>query len=206
MRVFHAALYGLSLAAGSASAATVAAFDNFGPDYAFDTGTSGLVGPGPTGYIQFGLIFTSQASGAIESVTVPLSADPPTSQVTMALYEWTGTAFGSLIDSEPAEVPTGTASTFIIDGWNGGLTSGDSYVLLASASSQSLWWASRDASSGEMMFLRDGIPGTQPGWTAAARVDVGEAPSPIPLPASLPLLAAGLAVLGITRRLRSRRA
>ena len=140
MTILRFALCGVFLAAGPASAATVTAFDSFGPSYGFDTGTFGMVGPGPTGNTQYGLIFEAAASGSIDSVTVPLSADPPTARVSMALYEWTGTAFGSLIDSQPAEVPTGSASTFSIGNWTGSLTSGESYVLLASASSQSLWW------------------------------------------------------------------
>lgn len=202
-----AAACSVLLAAGPASAATVAAFDNFGPDDGFDTATYGLVGPGPTGTTQYGLIFEAGASGPIASVTVPLSADPPTARVSMSLYEWTGTAFGSLVDSQPAEVPTGAASTFIIDGWAGSLTSGASYVLLASAASPSLWWASLDAASGTMLSLRDGVPVAPPGWTAAARIDVDESgtPTPIPLPASLPLLVAGLACAGFMVRRRADR-
>ncbi|MFO1141056.1 MAG: hypothetical protein U1E59_01490 [Amaricoccus sp.] len=196
------------LAAAPVRAAT--AFDNFGPDDGFDTGSSALVGPGPTGTVELGFAFTAAVTGSLSALTAPFASSAPPSVTNFNLYAWDGTTRGDRIDLSPARVgnPQGAPGLVVANQWHTSLTAGVQYLVTATATTASYWSTALDSTSGSLIYFLDGAPGRIDGAQVAARVGVGLSdPAPVPLPGAMPLLLGGLAALALaTRRHGSRRA
>lgn len=187
-----------ALAAGPATAATVV-LDTFGPGDAYDTGASGLVGPGPTGVVELGFVFTAPASAAVGAVTAPLSSNAPPSILTFTLYDWDGANVVSQVDIATAKLASSQPSVLVADDWVTELTEGAQYAMIASASVASLWWQAAGAPSIHSIFRLDGgAAHDATGYFPAVRLELATpSPAPVPAPGALGLLVAALAGLGL---------
>lgn len=215
-----AGFLGLS-AITSAQAAPVTAFDNF-PDIVPTQNR-------PIGSVYtWGNIFTAQASGTVSLVEAYMYSFGEEPAVKMTLYEWTGAStmnpFGAELGSSEIN-PAAGLSLRSFTGWGSAavLTEGATYALIARTETPasfgpgwSIFGAFGDPTPlapGDGGELGQGFPDWI--WTAeptentarlAVRVTVDSGdispPAPIPLPASLPLLAGGAALLASLGRRR----
>ena len=193
----------LALAAGPAGAATVV-LDTFGTNNRYDNGASGLVGPGPTGVVALGFVFTAPVAAAVATLTAPLSSQAPPSDLTFTLYEWTGTGLARQVDLSPVKLSNDLPEVFVADGWVTPLTQGAQYAMVASAPTASLWWQAEGSPSVHSIFTLDEGPAQDAtGWFPAVRLELSTpGPAPVPAPGALGLLLGALAGLGLVARRR----
>lgn len=199
---------GLALVAVPSAHAAIA-FDNFGPNDAFNTGSGATIGGSSSsvGYFIQGSGFNALASGQISTITIAYGHVLGTNSTTFRLFNGTSASVGSLmtswtVTSSPA---FGSGNTITITNTSplATLTSGNDYWILAEAASDAwqAWNFNSIGDVGPMATSSDGggTYGVSNGGRNAFRVEV----EPIPEPATLAVL--GLGALALVRR-RSRKA
>lgn len=217
---------GLLAAAATAAAlalpaeASVLAFNNLDPNGGFSNsaglGLGPIAGNDAPAVQEAGTLFDAAATGPLMLVEAPFAAfDPfPTPAVTLTLYPFVAGGLGGAIQAVSADVVGDYDSPQMVSftGWGASLTTGLSYVLLASTDAgpgaDLVWLESLLLDVGAIVSRLNGGPPAIGGEPAAPALrvtvsDLGE-PAPVPLPAGLPLLALGVGLLALKARRRKR--
>jgi hypothetical protein len=181
-------------------AATATAWDTLG-GAAINTSERPFI----EGPVQQALVFEAQATGEVHAVEI-LLAGRGAPVLSFALFADGAGGPGAALGSEVTVRPDADPDQLAIErlsGWGGAtLTHGQTYWLVARASGGiSYWYGGRSEAAGERRFSQDdGASWSGPAsFVPLAWIQVSTPPA-IPVPASLPLLAGGLAVLCALRR------
>ncbi len=195
------ALSGASL---PAAAATVV-IDTFGSGDSFDTGASGLFGPGPTGTIELGFVFTAPVSTSVGTLSVALSSNAPPAVATFTLYGWTGTTVTAPVDLTPVKLVSAQPSVLTVVPWVTPLVAGQHYAMFVSAPAEAFWWQALGTPTLATYYILNGAAPQPAGWVPALRLEMSTpGPAlPVPLPGAAGGLAGALAALCLLVRHRT---
>lgn len=211
LRHLLAAIVGLAMTAVPSGAGVI--YSSFGPGFAYSSVGPEISGASsPDGLFRLAAGFTSPGNAAVSRIDFAIGQLSGTNGVTVSLWTDAGGSLGSQLGTWDITglSPVGQPEVNTIIGISGiDLAAGANYFLMA----QSLAAGGREVwSDGKVGVTTNVIGDSGSGWstgfnTRAPAFDLLSAESPVPAvpePATLSLVAAGMAFAGSVRRRRNK--